>query len=136
MGAKEAVYVLHKDAVGEWAEVRKLTGDAPESDDEFGQALSVSGTTALVGAHGDDDRGVQGGAAYLFQRDEAHDWQETAKLVAPDGTENNRFGFAVSIDGDTALIGSPWDDATWCYVLLIYFKESRASRNLITFLVS
>jgi FG-GAP repeat protein len=35
---------------------------------------------------------------------------EVAKLVAPDGATSDQFGFAVSIDGDTAVVGVKYDD--------------------------
>ena len=34
--------------------------------DYFGESVSISGNTAIVGAHGDDDSGFSSGAAYLF----------------------------------------------------------------------
>ena len=51
------------------------------------------------------------GSAYVFVRNGAT-WTQQARLFAPDGASNDRFGFAVSIDGDTALIGSPIDDTS------------------------
>ena len=38
-------------------------------------------------------------------------WYERQKLVASAGTTADGFGISVSIDGDYAIIGSPWDDA-------------------------
>ena len=35
---------------------------------------------------------------------------EAAKLVAPDGETNDRFGQGVSIYGDVAVVASPLDD--------------------------
>ena len=37
-------------------------------------------------------------------------WNEIQKLIAVDGTAQDHFGYSVSIDGDTALIGAESDD--------------------------
>ena len=37
-------------------------------------------------------------------------WYEQSKLIASDGAPDDRFGCSVSIDGDYAIIGSPYDD--------------------------
>ncbi len=36
----------------------------------FGISVSVSGDTAIAGAHQDDDAGHHSGSAYIFERDE------------------------------------------------------------------
>ena len=33
-------------------------------------------------------------------------WSEQQKLTASDGAESDYFGYSVSIDGDTAVIGA------------------------------
>jgi hypothetical protein len=35
--------------------------------DRFGDAVAMSGDTAVVGAWGDDDRGTDAGAVYVFE---------------------------------------------------------------------
>ena len=37
-------------------------------------------------------------------------WEREAKLLAHDGKANGRFGSSLSVSGDTALIGTIWDD--------------------------
>jgi hypothetical protein len=32
------------------------------------------------------------------------------KVTAPDGAASDEFGYSVSLSGDTALVGVPWDD--------------------------
>jgi len=38
------------------------------------------------------------------------DWSEQDKLLASDGAEDDWFGCYVSISGDYAIIGAPYDD--------------------------
>ena len=81
-------------------QVAKLVPADGASGDEFGYAVSVSGTVALVGAPG---HGGQG-AAYLFDTTSG---QQLHKLVASTGSAGDRFGQAVSLDNGIAVIGAP-----------------------------
>jgi len=69
-------------------------------------AVSISGDTAIVG---ESNANVSGkfaqGAAYVFVRS-GNTWNQQAVLTAPDGAAIDGFGFSVSIDGDTAAIGT------------------------------
>ena len=68
------------------------------------------GDTALVGApqHDVGDNADQG-SVYVFVRTGAT-WSFQQKLTAPDGAAGDYFGFAVSLFGDTALVGAPLHD--------------------------
>ena len=50
----------------------------------------------------------------MFTRDTAGDlasgWTQVAKLTADDGAADDYFGYSVSIDGDTMVIGALQDD--------------------------
>jgi hypothetical protein len=97
-----AAYVFELQAGG-WAQVAKLVASDPAPDDGFGQAVSLDGERALVGASGDDTLAVNSGAVYVFER-HAGAWVQTAKL--PPGGTSIFFGMSVSLEGDRALIGS------------------------------
>jgi hypothetical protein len=79
-----------------------LPGDGATSD-QFGLSVAISGTTAIVGAQGDDDNGTQSGSAYLF---DTVSGLQTAKLLPDDGAFADFFGFSVSISGTTAIGGA------------------------------
>jgi ELWxxDGT repeat protein len=87
----------------------KLTASDGADGDWFGWSLSISGDTALVGASRDDDQGSDSGSAYVFVRD-GTSWSQQAKLTASDSAADDFFGRAVSISGDTALVGAYADD--------------------------
>ncbi len=71
--------------------------------DEFGRSVSLSGTSALVGAPG----APGGGAAWVFER-VGSTWSTPVALVPQQVMgADPRFGTAVDIDGDTALVGAP-----------------------------
>ncbi len=91
-----------------WNQQAKLITLDNGTDDRFGQSVSLDGDTALIGAYYDDDNGVRAGAVYVFVR-EGNTWTQQTKLLALDGAPQDNFGFSVSLDGDTALIGTKDD---------------------------
>ena len=78
----------------------------------FGYSVSIDGDTVVIGAnpYSNDDIG----SAYVFRRDTpgnlGSSWSHVVKLTAGDGAVGNRFGYSVSIDGDTVVIGAQGDD--------------------------
>ena len=99
-----ARYPLTLDPIVQLAE---LTASDAASGEEFGYSVAASGDTVVVGApfatvHGVDRQGV----VYIFVEPPAG-WQnatETAQLTVHDG-ENQQFGAAVGISGDTVVVG-------------------------------
>jgi hypothetical protein len=110
----QAAYVFEQPAGGwvDMTENAKLTASDGAPGEEFGVSVSVSGDTALVGAHYDSDNGSRSGSAYVFEKpaDGWHDMTETQKVTPSDGAADDRFGVSVSLSGDTALVGAYLDD--------------------------
>ena len=71
--------------------------------------MAVSGDTAVVGAYGDGSTGTARASASVFVRS-GTTWALQTTLTAPDAAVFPRFGFAVAVDGDTAVVGAPLDD--------------------------
>jgi len=103
-----AVYPLTVDSLCFVEEAKLVAGDGAAYD-QFGFTVSLSGDTALVGAHRDDDNGSDSGSAYVFVR-QGTSWTQEAKLLAGDGAADDWFGVSVSLSGDTALVGAYGDD--------------------------
>ena len=105
----EAIYPI---TIDPFIERKKLLPSDGESWDYFGESVSISGDTAIVGAYEDDDNGTESGSAYIFSRDQggADNWGEVKKLLPSDGAEFDNFGYSVSISGDTAIVGAYRDD--------------------------
>jgi hypothetical protein len=97
---------------GDWVERDKATASDGAAGDQFGQSISISYDTVVVGARGDDDNGSQSGSAYIFERNQggANLWGEVKKLTASDGEANDQFGWSVSISCDTVVVGAFFDD--------------------------
>lgn len=85
----------------------KLLASDGDAGDEFGIDVAIDGNTAVIGAHRDDvGANSDQGSAYVFTGSGTN-WSLQQKLTASDGTSQNDFGSAVSIQGDTILIGAP-----------------------------
>lgn len=88
-------------------QIDKLLPSDGEPWDQFGESVAISGTTAVVGARYDDDNGYNSGSAYLFDTTTG---QQIDKLLPSDGAESDSFGYAVAINGTTAVVGAFQDD--------------------------
>jgi hypothetical protein len=75
--------------------------------DNFGNSVSISGNTAIVGAREDDNRGISSGSAYIFDTTTG---QQLFMLLPSDGAQADRFGWSVAISGTTAIVGTTGDD--------------------------
>lgn len=109
-GDNGAVYAFTRSG-GVWTQQAKLTASDGAAGDGFGYAVAVAGDTAVIGAYEDDDSGSNAGSAYIFSRTGSA-WSQAAKLVPGDLTGGNRFGTAVSLGGDIALIGAPFQSSS------------------------
>jgi hypothetical protein len=104
---REAAYVFERVGDG-WIERRRL---APPNDGQvrgFGRAVAIDGDTAVVGAPREAGaNGPRAGAVHVYVRN-AGEWTLQARLVAPDGGGNDRFGAAVAAEGNVIVVGAPW----------------------------
>ena len=101
-------YIFER-VVGSWSRKAKLTASDGADFGQFGQAVSISGDAAIVGAHLEDQDGANVGSAYIFERD-GGSWSELTKLTALDGADGDKFGYSVSISGETAIVGAYGED--------------------------
>jgi hypothetical protein len=101
------VFVRH---FANWSQQAKLTAAHPDPGDHFGDSVSISGDTAAVGAAGNDGpAGTDQGSAYVFVR-QGGAWTQQAELTAADAQMGDEFGSAVSVNGETVVVGAHKDD--------------------------
>ncbi len=84
-------------------QLHRLTADDASYYDFFGQSVSMSGNTIVVGAYGNDDSGSKSGSAYVF---DATTGQQLHKLTADDAGKGDGFGISVSICHNTIVVGA------------------------------
>ncbi len=107
-----AIYVYTRTGSTWDGGVRLLALDR-QHDDRLGESVEISedGKTIIAGAHNEDTGASNAGAAYIFV-ESSGTWSQQAKLTDSTPDNNDIFGKDVSIskDGNTVLIGTPFDD--------------------------
>lgn len=99
-------------STGIWESQGKLLNPIPANNDEFGFAVSISGDYAMVSAHNDDEAGFSNcGSVTIFKRNAATGvWESQGKLLNFNPANGDNFGNAVSISGNYAIVGTPFDN--------------------------
>ncbi|KPA10827.1 conserved hypothetical protein, secreted, partial [Candidatus Magnetomorum sp. HK-1] len=108
-----AAYIFKRDG-DSWVQMQKLVADDAENSDNFGYAVAISGDYAIVGAIYKKIESIQTGAAYIFKRKD-DTWSQMQKIIASDGQSGDQFGYAVSISGDYAIVGAPFQGTATNY---------------------
>jgi uncharacterized delta-60 repeat protein len=94
-----------------WTQEQTLTPSVGSQLDRFGNPVSISGNTVIVGAtSGWTGSGPANGSAYIFVRS-GTDWTQQQKLSDPVPRSSDVFGYAVVVSGDTVLVGDYADSA-------------------------
>jgi uncharacterized protein (TIGR03382 family) len=104
--AKGAVYLFVVEA-GVATRLRVAVDPEAEIGDRFGAAVAVDGDFVVIGETPDElpaDDEVPG-RAYVLVRDDG--WNGFRTLDPVDGQGGDRFGWAVAVDGDVAVVGAP-----------------------------
>ncbi|NVK27406.1 MAG: T9SS type A sorting domain-containing protein [Flavobacteriia bacterium] len=104
-------YIFQRDGNGVWSQTQKISASDGQTDDHFGAAVDIDGDYAVVTSKYDDHGSgstyiEKGGSAYVFKRNSAGIWNEEQKLVPPDNVAQDYFGYSVSMEDSTILVGS------------------------------
>ena len=98
--------------------------------DNFGWALGLFKDTLMVGAYGDDTVGTSAGAVYAFDRalgGQKFSWSQSQKLMAPDGSAYDAFGWSVSIHENVSVVGAYSDsteDSSYVGAVYVYRRPA------------
>jgi hypothetical protein len=102
---RQGAAYIYAEPDGGWpsnmTETAKLSAANGTSGDEFGYALTSSGSTVVIGAP--YVRNLQG-VSYLFS---TQDYSERAPILASDGAPGDFFGESIAIGGGVIVIGAP-----------------------------
>ncbi len=113
-----AAYIYERDHGGahNWGEVRKLTASDAQIDDQFGISVSISGDTAVVGAHmegGGFGNPLPGaGAVYVYERNHGGvgRWGESGKIMSSEAQGGDGFGEVVGLSNGALVVGARFED--------------------------
>ena len=145
-----AVYVFTRNGTT-WSQQAYLKASNTGAGDAFGSSVSLSGDTLAVGARREDGSatGVNGsqsgstltvlsGAVYIFTRS-GTTWSQQAYLKASNTGRGDRFGYSVSLSGDTLAVGAYYESsnatgvngsqsdnsATWSGAVYVFTRSGR-----------
>ena len=99
-----AAYVFVRSGTS-WSQQAYLKASGNSVYGEFGDSVSVSGDSALVGSSAAVLSGVVTGAAYVFVRS-GTSWSQEVLLCATDADAYDLFGWSVALSGDVAVVGA------------------------------
>jgi FG-GAP repeat/FG-GAP-like repeat len=109
-----------------WSFQQKLTANDATADQEFGNAVAVTGETIAVGEHFADLPGnSEAGAVYIYRRS-GTTWTQNEKLLPTAAVIlGDRFGESVAMSGSKIAIGAAGDDTPFTSAGAVYvFVES------------
>ena len=94
-------------AASDSAQIAELVASDAASD--FGWSVAIDGDTVVIGVPGNNTVPATPGSVYIFRTDDGGaTFAQVTKLTAV--AAHGQFGIAVAIDGDTVVVGSPYDD--------------------------
>ncbi|WP_221392753.1 malectin domain-containing carbohydrate-binding protein [Dyadobacter sp. NIV53] len=107
-GVSGSATIYKKDAggIGNWGILKKLVAEGGNAPISFGYDASLTDAYAVVGAPGGS------GSAYIFKKNlgGTNNWGLQHLITASVPASGDRFGAAVSADGNNILIGAPDED--------------------------
>ena len=124
--------LIASSAVDAGSELRAVARSYP--GDAHGQALAADAEWTLVGAPGQDvphpvtgELGADTGAVRVFARNGESTWRDGEPWLASDGKAADRFGEALALEGERALVGAPGAAAVYEFTLLegVWFETQR-----------
>ena len=104
-----AAYVFDRSG-GQWQETQKLTPINPPSHWAYAQALSIWGDTLAIGYY----QTGTAGEVLVYERTGAA-WALAESVTSSDGEFGDSFGTAISLFGDSLLVGAWGDDQGTVY---------------------
>jgi FG-GAP repeat len=105
-----------------WISQYNLISSDGASYDNFGNAVSISGDYAVVGANDKIIGGnINHGKVYIFKR--GTPWVEQAALITSDGASGDNFGTSLAISGNNIIVGSLYKVVGTLSVGKVYFFQ-------------
>lgn len=100
---------------GAWVEQQILTPSQVEGAAEFGHAVAIGGGRIVIGARRDSQYfNGQSGSAFAFEYSGSQ-WTEVQRIAPPQPENGGLFGSAVSISGETLVIGAEDTPAAYSF---------------------
>jgi choice-of-anchor B domain-containing protein len=120
------VYAFKRGAEGQYTLASTITSPDPNSaGDGFGASLAVSGTSALIGAVGQNNRA---GMVHEFELDAAGAWTRVRSFTPQGVGPADQFGASIAWRGNQAVVSAP-GDAGGYGAAYVWAKVEQAARG-------
>eukprot|EP01041_Mallomonas_annulata_P000375 gene375-684_t len=129
------VYVfIQENPSGLYGNNAKIYPSDAKPNQLFGSELSMYGNKVLIGAVGDNSRGVASGSAYIYEYNEgANDWGSEIKIITDDSDDYDYFGCTLALQEDFAFIGAYLSDGYTSSSGAVYiFKRIASSTSSLS----
>ena len=116
--SRGAVYVYERAESGGWSQIGRIIAEDLYQNDYFGCSVALDGDDLIIGASDRDEQGSKSGTVYIYHyaMDPWPQWQESAHLLASNGSAFDLFGKSVAICGDIAAAGAPGANSVYIFV--------------------
>lgn len=104
-----AAYIYSLGPMG-WKQQAKLVAAQAYANDTLGGNVALKKHMAMLGVIKRDDKGVDAGAVFAFERD-ANSWSQKQILTAIDAKPGDAFGQSIALTERFLVIGAPHSDA-------------------------
>ncbi len=98
----EGAAYIYKNIDGTWTKIIQLKAGDPAEDDFFGTDVAIHNNFAMVGANRKNN---YTGAVYVFENNN-DTWGQTQKIIAPDASSNDQFGYSIDFNNEVLVIGA------------------------------
>ncbi|MCM2350015.1 MAG: fibronectin type III domain-containing protein [Bacteriovoracaceae bacterium] len=119
-----AVYIYNRTGLN-WQQEAYIKANNNDTDDNFGNSVSISAHTLAVGVTMEDSNDItitngtsasidntssNSGAVYIYKRTGSN-WAQEAYIKASNNDSSDYFGYSVSLDGDHLAVGVVSEDS-------------------------
>jgi hypothetical protein len=138
-----AAYIFKKQMNGEWEEVQKITPPERKAYAHFGEVVKRQDDIIMISAPGeainyDVSKSLsvaEPGTVYLYKKGPEDQWNLENEFNADYTDKYTGFGQSLSIDGNQAVIGAPYEtdsfhESSSVQTGVIYYLELNLSGNL------
>lgn len=98
-----------------WGLIKLMQADQSADFDQFGYSVALNGHLLLAGARHDEVNGRRSGSVSVYHREDptgAEVWDLLEFLIPNETNLDDEFGFSMSIDGGTAVVGARREEAS------------------------
>ena len=104
------VYVYNRSSTTPTVPVWTIHNPTPQAQDQFGNAVAISGSLVVIGAFKNDPVAADAGSAYVYDLSSPTPTVPILTLDNPEPGIEDWFGYAVAISGNKVAVGAYGDD--------------------------